>query len=565
MKKMDGTTTLDSSYEFIELHRTFHELSERSSENNDVVINQAFYAGDRLHWSDLLKEYRLILLSEAGSGKTAEISNIARTLRAQGKPAFFLRLENISDFEESFEVGTYEDFEAWLASGEEGWLLLDSVDEARLRHPGDFERAIHKLGRRISTAKDRTHIFITGRVTAWRPNTDLAYCTTHLPYPVATTSERDAQVKDDDPNGSLQTETETQDKAKPVFKIVALDDLRPHQIEVFANAQGIQDSKAFLDAVERADAWSFTSRPQDLEELTEFWIDKGLIGSRLELMRNSIDRRLAERDQGRADACPLSAERARLGARLLAATTTLAKDPTIRVPDGAKNAKGIAVKSVLSGWDDKEQSILLSRPIFDEAIYGAVSFHHRSVREYLAAEWIAELLKRETSRRDIERLFFRNQYGLDIVVPTLRPILPWLMILDDKIRERVRKVAPEIIFEGGDPSQLPLEVRRSILHEVCKQMDDGATGRSMQDYAAVQRFANLDLTDDVRSLIRQYADNEELIAFLLRMVWLGQLAGALPEAMDIALTPTTARYARLTAFKAIKAIGSNGCDLHPIH
>jgi hypothetical protein len=98
---------------------------------------------------------------------------------------------------------------------------------------------------------------------------------------------------------------------------------------------------------------------------------------------------------------------------------------------------------VLPDWDDKDQSILLSRPIFDEAIYGAVRFHHRSVREYLTAEWFAELLKRETSRRTIETLFFRNQYGLDIVVPTLRPILPWMAILDEKIRERVRKVAPE--------------------------------------------------------------------------------------------------------------------------
>jgi hypothetical protein len=209
-------------------------------------------------------------------------------------------------------------------------------------------------------------------------------------------------------------------------------------------------------------------------------------------MRNSIDRRLAERDQGRAEARPLSAERARQGARLLAAANTLAQDPTIRVPDGAGNSKGIAVEFVLLDWDDRDQSTLLSRPIFDEAIYGAVRFHHRPVREYLTAEWFAELLKRETSRRTIEALFFRNQYGLDIVVPTLRSILPWLAILDEKIRERVRKVAPEIIFEGGDPSQLPLEVRRYILREVCEQMAVGTTGRSMRDYAAVQRFANPD-------------------------------------------------------------------------
>jgi len=553
---MDPIPTFDSSYEFIELHRTFHELSKHGRENDDVDISRAFGVGERLRWPNLIKEYRLIILSEAGSGKTAEIRNVARTLREQGKAAFFLRLEHIPrDFENAFEVGTYESFEEWLASGEEGWLLLDSVDEARLRNPGDFELAIRKLSRRISTAKDRTHIVITGRTTAWRPKTDLVHCTAHLPYAAAAISERDPQTEDDSPNGNLQTET--QGKAQSIFKIVALDDLTSDQIAVFAKARGIENSKAFLDAVERADAWSFTSRPQDLQELTEFWIDKGRIGTRLEIMRNSIDRRLAERDQARADARPLATERARQGSRLLAAATTLTQDPKIRVPDGTENSKGIAVQFVLPDWDDKDHSTLLSRPIFDEAIYGTVRFHHRSVREYLTAEWFAELLKRETSRRTIETLFFRDQYGLDIVVPTLRSILPWLAILDDKIREHVRKVAPEIIFEGGDPSQLPLEVRRYILHEVCEQMADRATGRSMRDYAAVQRFANPDLTNDVRALIRQYTGNEDLTAFLLRMVWLGQLVGALPEAMNVALTPTAYQYARIAAFRAIKAIGSD--------
>lgn len=548
---------ITKNYEFIELNRTFHELSKDSTENDDLDIIRAFHFGDRLSWANLINEYRLIILSEAGSGKTFEIRHIAQKLMVEGKPAFFLRLENIPrDFEDAFEVGTYEAFEEWLTSGEEGWLFLDSVDEARLRDPGDFELAIRKLSRRISIAKDRTHIVITGRTTAWRPKTDLAYCTAHLPYSLATTSERDPQAENDGPGGSVQTKTENRFEPKSVFKIVALDDLTRDQIAMFANARGIEDSKAFIEAVERADAWSFTSRPQDLDELTEFWLVKGLIGSRLGIMQNSIDRRLTERHQGRADARPLSAERARQGAMLLAAVTTLAQDPTIRVPDGAENSKGIAVQSVLSDWNDKDQLTLLLRPIFDEAIYGAVRFHHRSVREYLTAEWFAELLKRETSRRKIEGLFFRNQYGLDIIVPTLRPILPWLAILDEKIRERVRKIAPEIIFEGGDPSQLPPDVRRYILYEVCEQMADNTTVRSMRDYAAVQRFANPDLTDDVRALIQKYADNEDLMAFLLRMVWIGQLAGALPEATKVALSPTTGRYTRITAFRAIKAIGS---------
>jgi len=543
----------DSNYEFIELNRTFHELLQGGSEN-EVDIDLALSFGERLNWTNLLEEYRLIILSEAGTGKTAEIRNAALKLKDEEKPAFFIRLEDVpQNFEDAFEVGTYEDFEKWLASYEEGWLFLDSVDEARLRSPGDFKLAIRKLSNRIKTAKDRTHITITSRTTAWRPKTDLDYCATRFPYANKNTPKQDSSIEDE----SVHTETETQNNTQSVFKIVAFDDLTSDQIKTFVKTRKIENSRAFLDAVDRKDAWSFTSRPQDLEELIEFWIDKGKIGTRLEIINNSIERRLAERDQDRAEANPFSMEYARQGARLLAAATTLVQNPAIGVPDGGENSKGIAIKSILSDWNDKDQSILLSRPIFDEEIYGTVRFHHRSVREYLTAEWFAELLKHETSRRNIEMLFFCNKYGLDIIVPTLRPILSWLAILDDKIRERVIKVAPEVIFEGGDPSQLPLDTRRHILHKVCKQIAEGVTGRSIYDYAAVQRFANSDLADDVLALLRQYTGNEDLTVFLLRMVWIGQLEGALPEAMNIALMSEADEYVRKAAFRAINAIGSD--------
>jgi hypothetical protein len=243
---------------------------------------------------------------------------------------------------------------------------MDSVDEARLRNPSDFELAIRKLGRRIITALDRTHIVITGRATAWRPKTDLALCVRHLPFtPATTTTTEDEQTDDvDDPAEDIETvytEDRAKNKEKPIFKIVALDDLGSDQIEVFAGARGITDKKSFLEEVERADAWSFTARLQDLE--TEFWIDQGRIGSRLEIMRNSIDRRLAERDQGRADARPLAAQRARQAARLIAAAATMAQEPKIRVPDGADNTRGTGIQAVLPDWDDKGQSTLLSRPI----------------------------------------------------------------------------------------------------------------------------------------------------------------------------------------------------------
>lgn len=540
--------------DFIELHRTFHELSEHGSENEELELVRSF-GSKCLQWPELLKEYRLVILSEAGSGKTAEIRNIAKTLRKQGLPAFFLRLEHIAqNFEIAFEVGTFESFKEWLDSRDEGWLFLDSVDEARLQKPGDFELAIRELGKRIQTVTSQAHIALTSRTTAWRPDADLSCCATHLPYTPSV--RKTVSSGNESSESNVTTDIDTKTKRRTAFKIVAFENLSPEQISVFVNARGIEDSKAFLDAVERADAWSFTSRPQDLEELVEFWQDKRRIGTCLEIMQNSIVRRLAERDPNRAEVRPLSAERARQGARLLAAATTLAKEQSIRVPYGAANAKGIAAESVLTDWGEKDQAVLLSRPIFDEEIYGCVRFHHRSVREFLAAEWFAELLKRETSRRSIEALFFRNQYGLDIVVPSLRPVLPWLAILDEKIGERVRKVAPEVILEGGDPSKLHRDVRRSILRDVCRQIISGVTTSSVYDHEAAQRFASADLAEDIRELILQNEKNKDLIFFLMRMIWIGQITALCPEAMKMALTPTAQQYVRIAAFRAVKAIGS---------
>ncbi|MFC0810376.1 hypothetical protein ACFHWW_33915, partial [Ensifer sp. P24N7] len=286
----------------------------------------------------------MVILSEAGAGKTREIRNAAQTLRAQGKAAFFLRLEHISDdFEDAFEseTGTNEEFEAWLATNEEGWLLLDSVDEARLRDPGDFERAIRKMGRLLRSAQSRTHVIITGRASAWRPKSDLETCLKAFPPPSQATREQLQQELDPEGETDEIIHTDTrQSEAKPSFLVVSLDDLNVDQVRKFATAKGVEDTQAFLTAIERSDAYSFTSRPEDLSELTQFWIDKGRIGGRLEMMQNSIERRIEERDQARRDYRPLSTVRARDGVKLIAAAATLTKVQTIRVPDGSANAVG---------------------------------------------------------------------------------------------------------------------------------------------------------------------------------------------------------------------------------
>jgi len=539
--------------EFIQLDRTFHDLALSEEEGKEAELFRQSYRDRPTQWFDLLKEPRLVVLSEAGSGKTEEIRHVCRDMRLRKKHAFFLRIEHLAqDFDASFEDGTPEEFNEWIASDEFGWLLLDSVDEARLKHPKDFEHAIRKVGRKLRGVLQRAHIVITGRTDAWRPTTDLLICEKALPW----TSQASAPEEDQESDEAVTIRDVTGSKRRESpFRIVALDDLAGDQVDRFAGAKGVTDVKAFKKAVERAEAWMFTARPLDLAEIVEFWIANDEIGSRLELMRASIDKRLDERDQDRADANPMSKERIREGARLVATAATLAKESAIRVPDGQQNDRGLPIKEVLSDWNDADCRTLLTRPVFDEGIYGTVRFHHRSTREFLTAEWLHAMLVDEGSRAKIESLFFRRQYGIEVVVPTMRPILPWLALLDQPVLERIMRLAPEVLFEGGDPAQLPVDTRAQILHETCEQLAQPAHGRSATEHAAVQRFTNPDLAEVIRELLDKYSDDEDIVWFLLRMVQQGGIGALADKAKHFALT-SRAKYSRIAAIRAVIEVGS---------
>ena len=96
--------------EFIALKRTFHALRQSEDTSDDTDL-KGFRSEGGLTWDDLLAVPRVVLLSEAGSGKTVEARNACRELRGAGKPAFFIRIEHVAEsFEEAFEEGTFEAF-----------------------------------------------------------------------------------------------------------------------------------------------------------------------------------------------------------------------------------------------------------------------------------------------------------------------------------------------------------------------------------------------------------------------------------------------------------------------
>lgn len=581
------------NHSFIELGRTFHQSDATNAKSDEADLTQYFGPPGQLTWSDLLALPRVVLLSGGGSGKTMEIRERARQLNEGGKPAFFLRIENVLvDFAGAFDkaAGNHEQFLAWVASGEEGWVFLDSVDEARLRYSRDFELAIIFVGRALAPILARAHVVVTGREAAWRAWTDRELIREHLPYESETPAvpqdveqlsaaaeaaslREDQELADIDLGNDVfevdrediegdaavvqkpladQKQTATPDSN--VVLIVGFDRLNQRQVATFAGAMGVTDVPGFLKAVDRKQAQSETARPLDLEGLVDYWKEHGSIGSRLELIEATIARRLTEVNPDRAEATNLTKDELRQGARILATANSLMQTPEIRLHDAPATLRGAEPSDLLS-WPERDIRTLLMRPLYAASQFGAVRFFVQQAREFLTAEWLRSRLDDHASRRRIEALCFREQYGREVVVPSMRGVLPWLALHDNDVLARIRHVAPEVMFEGGDPSRLPLDMRRNLLSQACAGLAGNPGRSSLNDFQTVQRFADKDLAGHIRELLATYRHDQEVTYFLMRMVWQGEIVGALEEAKEVASSASDFDV-RLIALRAVGVLGS---------
>jgi hypothetical protein len=539
--------------EHVHLDRTFSPLHATDKDAEDHEIT-AFVGGRKpIDWSGVEDSHRAVILAGAGAGKTHEMKRRAEEKREVGAAAFFIRIEDIDkDFERSFEVGDEEAFEAWLSSSGEAWFYLDSIDEARLVDPRTFEKAIRRFAHKMKAAQHRAHIVISSRPYTWRSHTDHVMIQKHLPHARQKAKAVEA-VDADDINEQVKETSE----AKDGLSVYILNDLTEVDIRVFAEARGVGGADPLVADIQRRNLIAVAARPFDLESVIEKWKQDGELGSRLTFLRFGIDKRLSEISPNRDRLQSLNHERARLGARRLAAAVVLSGKAGIRVPDEQPLQDGINAAAVLGDWQPDDVQALLERGIFDDVIYGKVRFRHREVRELLAAEWLDHLLRTGNSRRAIESLIFRKKYGHTFIAPRLRSVLPWLILFDKNIRLRAVALSPEIIAEGGDPSQLPLEERRQLLQKIVARIAEGVGPRTASDNDAIARIAEPDLSDDVLRLIAEHRENDSALFFLGRLVWQGEMTACVRRMADVAVDGGRGRYARIAAVRAVATAGTS--------
>jgi hypothetical protein len=550
---------------FVELNRYFVAISKDEEPHLEFLRFWERKAPGWLDWSDLRGYQRVALLAEASSGKSAEFRNQAEKLVAEGHTAFCLRIEELADqgFEAALNGKAAKIFKQWRDGTTEGLFFLDSVDEARLNRKS-FETALKRFSRELDQSLERAQVFISCRVTDWKGPEDRALIESLLPAwerPERISSETDEYSALLDPifkpKSRDSTSWNAEAKQEPSkLLVVQIVPLSTEQCRILAGALGVTDVESFIAAINRSGLDAFTERPGDVIDLVDYWKSYGRFDSFAAMVEHSITQKLKETDTYRADNDTLTLDKARRGAERLAAALTLGKSFTLRAPayqsDPSLASGALDPQLILNDWTEAERNALLRRGVFAPSTYGRIRFHHRATQEYLTAQWLHRLLESNCSRSEVWDLIFANRYGIETIVPSLRPVAAWLALRQPDFIAEIIKREPLVLLQHGDPGAVPIEHKKQLLLTYAKKHTAGEIADDSLDRRVLWMFADNALADAIREAWRLNG-RADFRSDLLRIVREGKLVACVDLARTVALDDSANEYHRIVATEALKS------------
>ena len=552
--------------DYIELDRRFVPFDANAAGEYDSVDYFFSPSFGSKTWNDILANRCTVIVAEALSGKTTEMQQRTHALRRAGMPAFFCRLDLLAgvQFEKAIEIGSPQEFDDWKSADARGYFFLDSVDEAKLASPQDFERAILHFVDAIEPYKNRVGIFISTRPHAWQAYSDRSMLERRLDLgPVSNDSQPSADP-DEVAGAEIAEETSNPPVSEklPPITILKMAPLTKNQVRTFANARQVTDVEAFLEEIERADADVFATTPADLSGLIDRWTKQKRIGRYSDVVDDNIALKLSETNAKHQRAAAIAPDRAREGAMALAAALTLTQRNSILLPDQPVDEvlKGSSIdpNEVLRSWTPSEIQTLLGRGLFDESLYGTVRAHHTTAREYLTARWFERLLKNRKNRRTIERLFFAEPYGRQptVVIASMKPIVGWLAAWDQRFRDRTWQFDPKVLLEFGDASALDIGTRGSLLKQFAERYKSRKNTPISLNTREVRRLADSRLSGTICLLLKSYRQHDDVRNLLLRIIREGMVQDCGDVPSRLALDAQMDGYTRSLAVRAVGKAGS---------
>lgn len=262
--------------------RAFRDIPQQANGEiaSEGLFNSAFWPG-ALDWDELLKSQRILIVGQAGAGKTFECRAQAKRLNAAGQPAFFIELADLATdgLEQSFGPVELARFLSWRKDASEtATFFLDAVDELRLTAT-KFGTAVRRFSAALEGTLPRARIVITTRPIPFDRNTVEEY----LPVPSA--SRPPLTFAERVTTAAMPQQAEAK---IPAVRHVVLLPLTDAQIRAFAVQRGVHDADRLVRQIEETGALELARRPQDLIEMCQFWLEHGKLGTHRELIHQDI-------------------------------------------------------------------------------------------------------------------------------------------------------------------------------------------------------------------------------------------------------------------------------------
>lgn len=539
------------------IERTFNDIPDgkiNDADKQTFLVSLGWSRGNT--WDELLDSKRVLIISEAGAGKTYECRKQSERLWADGEPAFFIELAALAaeDLRNLLDIDEEARLDAWLSSQSDiATFFLDSIDELKLTM-GSFERALRKLRKSLEGQLHRVRVVVTTRPIPF----DEQLVKKILPVPLASPPESN---EEEFANIAMRENSKHNDSNSkdqpPDWRFVALMPLSNEQIVDFCNNQEVNDPDILFEDLQRRNALEFARRPQDLIELCADWREHKRIRTHRDQVATNIRVKLLPRED-RPEPAELSVSKAIEGASRLALAVQMTRRLTIRHNAASDTIKGEAALDpaiILSDWQPNERKALLERPLFGFASYGRVRFHHRSVAEYLAAERLMTFRRKNMPFKAIRRLLFAETNGSIIVRPSKRPVVGWLALQDGGIFELLRDNEPAVLLDEGDPESLTLKQRNQALRAYAERYGPGGWRGLQVPLIQVHRFASKELAKEIDRIWHYGVENSDVREVLISIIEAGRIKACANIVFNISRDITATNVERIMAIEALVALG----------
>lgn len=482
---------------------------------------------------DLTSVPCLVLLGQAGIGKTRAVKQAVHSLQRDGKRADFVNLGAAQDIDAVFAALTGSTNAEAAAAGEEWHLFVDGLDEVvwpSHRLVSTISAFLDELLSKIAPAAARVRFVC--RTAAWL-------------------AEHDAMVEVRWREDQLQK--------------LELGPLQRTQVAQAAAAVMPERADAFMASIEAQEGEVLAANPMLLRLLLDLFVARDdLPTDRVTLYSVGIQQLVRE---SRVD--PPAGVRGDLARRVLvagriAAAMTFSGVAHVALDTSAVDADAVALPSIAGSLEVApggplpvtvaELRAVLASPLFARVGADRFAWSHRSLMEFLAAHYLRERL---LSADDIWGLLHvEDPDGTRGIAPQFREVAAWSASMSPEFFQFLIDHEPEVLLRSDVAAAAP-EDRRRLIDALLERVRSGP----LIDFYSVLypylgKLSHPALAEQLRPIIAGRDEHGITRRVSIELVEQTNLQALTPLLVDVARDESDSVIVRKDAVQAVAAIGT---------